>query len=229
MRVSVRERRRATLGAQHHRHRPDARLRGLSRLAPLRGNGWPSRSKDFSAAGQRCVRDLGGIGAAVPRQHHQPGTNDLVAGFDERQISTDGKNEQPSTTTGGSVRLRWGLGRPGAVLDRRLRARQGVQPRRHRRWLRRGVRAALGTGFSFSSETADGMPKHQQWTQEFRLESSNAGHRSTGRVASTTSTRTTRSRLQLRLRSPPAARRTAATLAPEERRLRDLRRRQLRG
>ena len=27
----------------------------------------------------------------------------------------------------------------------------------------------------FSSETADGMPKHQQWTQEFRVESTTAG------------------------------------------------------
>jgi iron complex outermembrane recepter protein len=142
----------------------------------LRGQWLYEPHKDFSLLANLHVRDLNGSARAFRANIIQPGTNDLVPGFDERQISTDGKNEQTLTTTGGSLRLRWGLG------NMSLHSITGYE---HVKAYSRGdIDGGFGAVFAppsgpgvipFSSETADGMPKHQQWTQEFRLESNTPG------------------------------------------------------
>jgi len=146
------------------------------RDSALRGQWLYEPHKDFSMLANLHVRDLNGSARLFRANIIQPGTNDLVAGFDERQISTDGKNEQTLTTTGGSVRLRWGLG------EMALYSITGYE---HVKAFSRGdIDGGFGAVFAppsgpglipFSSETADGMPKHQQWTQEFRVESNTSG------------------------------------------------------
>jgi iron complex outermembrane receptor protein len=147
-----------------------------SRDTALRGQWLYEPHKDFSLLANLHVRDLNGSARAFRANIIQPGTNDLVPGFDERQISTDGKNDQTLTTTGGSLRLRWGLGTMS------LHSITGYE---HVKAYSRGdIDGGFGAVFAppsgpgvipFSSETADGMPKHQQWTQEFRLESNTPG------------------------------------------------------
>ena len=142
----------------------------------LRGQWLYEPHKDFSLLANLHARDLNGSARLFRANIIQPGTNDLVTGFDERQISTDGKNEQELTTTGGSLRLRWGLG-PVALYS--------ITGYEHVKAYSRGdIDGGFGAVFAppsgpglipFSSETADGMPKHQQWTQEFRVESNTPG------------------------------------------------------
>ena len=62
----------------------------------LRGQWLYEPHKDFSLLANLHVRDLNGSARLFRANIIQPGTNDLVAGFDERKISTDGKNEQNS-------------------------------------------------------------------------------------------------------------------------------------
>ena len=93
------------------------------------------------------------------------------------KISTDGKNEQNLHDHRRQPAPALGPGQTGAVLDHRLRARArrsaaATSTAASARCSRRRPGPGL---IPFSSETADGMPEHQQLTQEFRLESSNAG------------------------------------------------------
>ena len=127
--------------------------------------------KDFSALANVHARDLNGSARLFRANIIQPGTNDLVAGFDERQVTNDGKNEQTLKNFGANLRLRWGLGG-----DLSLYSVTGYE---HVKAFSRGdidggTPSGPGT-IPFQSETADGMPKHQQWTQEFRVESSYTG------------------------------------------------------
>ncbi len=110
----------------------------------------------------------------------KPGTNDLVDGFDERKISTDGVNDATLQNVGGSLRVRVGL--PGMALH-------SITGYEHVKTVSRGdidggfvvpqpfpTPNITGPGFiPFSSESADGMPKHSQITQELRLESTTSG------------------------------------------------------
>ena len=147
------------------------------RDSALRGQWLFEPHKDFSLLANVHVRDLDGSARLFRANIIQPGTNNLVPGFDEKQISTDGKNEQTLTTTGGNLRMRWGLG------EMALYSITGYE---HVKAFSRGdIDGGFGAVFlptpsgpgiiPFSSETADGMPKHQQWTQEFRLESNSPG------------------------------------------------------
>ena len=155
--------------------------------------------------------------ARVPRQHHQarhqrPGRR-LRRG---RRSSIDGATIQNSTAYGANARLRWDLGGYDAALDHRLRDGRHLQPRRHRRRLRRGVPAGYPAPASSRSpsESADGMPEHSQFTQEFRIESNTGTARRTGRPACSTSTKTTTSRASATTRST-AMRRTATSASDQ--------------
>lgn len=140
------------------------------RDSAVRGQWLVEPARDFSALINVHARDLNGSARLFRANIIQPGSNDFVAGFDERRISTDGKNEQTLTNTGANLRLRWGLG-PLALYSitgfERVKAFS-------RGDIDGGTPSGPGT-IPFQSETADGMPKHQQWTQEVRLESSYSG------------------------------------------------------
>jgi iron complex outermembrane recepter protein len=132
--------------------------------------------KDFEALANVHARDLDGSARLFRANIIQPGTNELVAGFDERQISTDGKNEQNLKNVGANLRLRWGLG--GNLSLYSITGYEHVKA-----YSRGDIDGGFGAVFlppsgpgtiPFSSETADGMPKHRQITQEFRVESNYA-------------------------------------------------------
>ena len=88
-------------------------------------------------------------------------------------MSLDGLNAADLDSQGASARLRWDFGQYKLHSITGYESVETLQPRRHRRRLRRGVpRPASGPGvIPFASETADAIPEHSQWTQEFRIES----------------------------------------------------------
>ena len=133
-------------------------------------------SKDFSALFNLHSRDLNGSARLFRANIIKPKTNELVDGFDETRISVDGKNESKLKISGSNMRLRFGLG------DMTLYSITGYESLDtfNRGDIDGGFGASFlpssGPGFiPFASETADGIPKHKQLTQEFRLESNYAG------------------------------------------------------
>jgi iron complex outermembrane receptor protein len=132
--------------------------------------------QDFSALFNVHGRDLDGSARLFRANIIEPGTNNLVAGFDEKKISIDGKNESKLKTKGGSARLRWGLG------ELALYSITGYETLDT--YNRGDIDGGFGAVFAppsgpglipFSSETADGIPDHKQFTQELRVESNYAG------------------------------------------------------
>ena len=133
--------------------------------------------KNFSALGNLHVRDYSGSARLFRANIIQPGSNDFVPGFDATKVSFDGKNESELQNYGANLRLRWALG-----SDLTLHSITGYEA--VRTYSRGDIDGGFGAAFlpssgpgviPFASESADGIPKHQQWTQEFRLESGNAG------------------------------------------------------
>ncbi|MCP5286572.1 MAG: TonB-dependent receptor [Burkholderiaceae bacterium] len=140
----------------------DSAVRAQLLLAP---------SKDFSALLNLHARDLDGSARLFRANIIEPGTNDLVAGFDREAVYHDGKNESKLQTLGGNARLKWNL---GAVTLHSITGYESLDTF-NRGDIDGGV-AGDGPGFiPFTSETADGMPKHRQITQEFRVESNGSG------------------------------------------------------
>jgi iron complex outermembrane recepter protein len=131
-------------------------------------------SNAFEALFNVHHRDLNGSARVFRANIIQPGTNDLVANFDENKVSIDGINAQDVKSTGGSFRMKWNLG------DVTLNSITGYETVKSlsRGDIDGGFGAAFlpaglsGPGFiPFAAESADGLPKHKQFTQEFRLES----------------------------------------------------------
>jgi iron complex outermembrane recepter protein len=148
------------------------------RDSALRGQILFSPSKDFSALIGVHARDFEGSSRLFRANIIQPGTNNLVSGFDPKKVSYDGRNEAELQNYGASLRLRWNVG--GMTLHsitgyETMRSYSGgdvdggfviAQPF--------PTPNITGPGFiPFSVETADGFPDHRQITQEFRLEGGN--------------------------------------------------------
>lgn len=138
-------------------------------------------TKDFSALFNVHARDYDGSARLFRANIIEPGTNNLVDGFDEKKISIDGKNESELQNYGGSVRLRWNLS-PSLALHS-ITGYEQVKT-----FSRGDIDGGFGSDSAFpgpiptgpgpipfASETADGLPKHSQWTQELRLESDSKG------------------------------------------------------
>lgn len=133
-------------------------------------------ASDFSALFNVHARDLKGTARLFRANIIQPGTNNLVAGFDPASVSQDGTNKQKLDADGGSVRLRWRLG------DMALNTITGYE---HVQAFSRGdidggygasYALPMGPGFiPFSDETSDALKGHRQFSQEVRLESLAAG------------------------------------------------------
>jgi iron complex outermembrane receptor protein len=134
-------------------------------------------SKTFSALFNLHTRQLEGTARLFRANIIEPGTNDLVDGFERDKVSIDGRNEQDLHGTGGSVRLRWDVGQYS------LHSISGYEHviSYSRGDIDGGVGGVFATGTSspgfipFPAESADGLPHHQQLTQEFRVESNYAG------------------------------------------------------
>jgi iron complex outermembrane receptor protein len=134
-------------------------------------------TKDFSALFNLHNRALDGSARLFRANIIQKGSNDLVAGFDPKKISTDGQNHQELENTGGSARLSWNLG--GLKLHS-ITGFESVNA-----YSRGDIDGGYGAAFLptgggpgvifFPSETAGGIHGHSQLSQELRLESNTAG------------------------------------------------------
>ncbi len=127
----------------------------------------------FSALANAHIRSLDGTARLFRANIFRPGTNSLVAGFDPETIYLDGQNSQEVDSYGGSLRLRWEFGRTALHSITGYESAEMLS----RGDIDGGYGAAYlgppyGPGFiPFESESADGLPDHSQFTQEFRLES----------------------------------------------------------
>jgi iron complex outermembrane recepter protein len=130
---------------------------------------------NFSALFNIHHRDLIGSARVFRANIIQPGTNNIVPGFDPEKVSIDGVNSQDVKNTGGSVRLKWQL--DGMTLNS-ITGYETVKS-----FSRGDIDGGFGAVFlpaglsgpgviPFAAESADGLPKHKQFTQELRLESS---------------------------------------------------------
>lgn len=129
-------------------------------------------SDDFEALFNVHVRDLDGTARLFRANMIKPGTNKPVAGFDRDSISIDGQNEQKLNQFGANARLRWDF--EGYSLHS-ITGYETVDT-----FSRGDIDGGFGASFlpssgpgfiPFASESADGIPDHSQFTQEFRIES----------------------------------------------------------
>ncbi len=132
------------------------------------------RGEDFSALFNLHARNLDGTARLFRANIIEPGSNDLVDGFDEDSpLFADGANRQQLDIFGGSIRLRWDFG------DFALYSITGYESMDA--YSRGDIDGGFGCGFCslpngpgfipFPSETADAVPTLDQITQEVRLES----------------------------------------------------------
>ncbi|BDU16314.1 TonB-dependent receptor [Lysobacter auxotrophicus] len=113
------------------------------------------------------ARRLNGTARLFRANIIEPGTNDLVAGFDEDHVSLNGLNHSELDSQGASARLSWNLSDTYTLYA--ITGYESVET-----YSRGDIDGGTpdGPGFiPFQSETADGIPRHAQWTQEFRIES----------------------------------------------------------
>jgi iron complex outermembrane receptor protein len=128
-------------------------------------------SRDLSVLANVHLRDFSGSSRLFRANIIQPGTNNLGPGFNPAQIAYDGLNRSVLQNYGANLRIRVGLG------DVALYSITGYET--VRTYSRGDIDGSAGPYFTaripFASETADGLPKHGQFTQEVRLESTTAG------------------------------------------------------
>ena len=138
-----------------------------------------SPDKNYSVLFNVHSRDLKGSARVFRANIIQSGSNNLVAGFDETKVSQDGINSQDVKNTGGSVRVRWDMGNGMALSS--ITGYETVKS-----FSRGDIDGGFGAGFlgagnfgpgfiPFDAESGDGLPKHKQFTQELRLESTGSG------------------------------------------------------
>lgn len=126
--------------------------------------------EDFEALFGAHARRLNGTARLFRGNIFKPGSNDFVEGFDENSIAIDGQNHSELESQGANARLVWDRG------DYRLHSITGFET------LETfsvgdidGTNEFYTADVPFASETADGIPDHSQFTQEFRVESQYSG------------------------------------------------------
>ncbi|HAI94069.1 MAG TPA: TonB-dependent receptor [Xanthomonadaceae bacterium] len=128
-------------------------------------------SDDFEALFNAHVRKLNGTARLFRANIFKQGTNQLVDGFDERKVWTDGYNSQQLTTWGASANLTWDL---GDIAVHSITGYEAI-PKYYSRGDIDGGNTTVaphGPGIvPFASETAGGIKDLSQWTQELRVES----------------------------------------------------------
>lgn len=133
--------------------------------------------KNLSVLFNAHARDLKGSSRVFRANIIRPGSNELVAGFDPERVAYDGINDQKITNTGANLRLRWDFG--GLALHA-ITGYESVDA-----FSRGDIDGSAGpyggppftpgVFVPFNAESADGMPKHRQFTQEVRVENTGSG------------------------------------------------------
>ncbi|WP_045769722.1 TonB-dependent receptor [Xanthomonas albilineans] len=131
----------------------------------------------FSALFNAHARHLDGTARLFRANIFQPGSNRLIAGFDPDKVSIDGKNTQQLQTYGGSVNLTWNL---DDIVLHAITGYEGIGKYYSRGDIDGGYGAVFappsGPGtIPFPVETAGGIKRLDQYTQELRAESQYAG------------------------------------------------------
>jgi len=130
-----------------------------------------SPSTTFNALFNVHARSTTGSARLFRANVIKKGTNDFADGYNFNQISTNGQNGQELTTNGANARLTWDL---GSVKLFSITGYEGVDNYYTRGDIDGGTPA--GPGFiPFQVETAGGLSGLHQYSQEFRVESKNAG------------------------------------------------------
>jgi iron complex outermembrane receptor protein len=121
--------------------------------------------------------DLDGTARIFRANVFEAGSNEVVEGFDQTEVAQDGLNEQKIRAFGGLVRLAYDFG--GATLT----SITGYETL-DKMYSRGDIDGGFGAVFAppsgpglipFPSESADGLPKLDQLTQEVRLASTTGG------------------------------------------------------
>jgi iron complex outermembrane receptor protein len=130
----------------------------------------------FSALFNVHGRDLDGTATLFRANVVEPGTNGFVAGFDPKVVNFDGRNEQTLRQAGGLAKLVWDL---DELTITSITSYETIET-----FSRADVEGGIGCdscgapsgpGFiPFPSQTADGIPDHQQITQELRINNDSA-------------------------------------------------------
>lgn len=146
-------------------------------------------SDDFSALFNAHARHLDGTARLFRANIIQPGTNQLVDGFDAEKSFIDGANRQELQTYGGSANLTWDL---GDIALHSITAYEGIGKYYSRGDIDGGFGAVFappsGPGvIPFPVETAGGIKSLTSTARKCAPNRSTTA-RSTGRPACTTST-----------------------------------------
>jgi iron complex outermembrane receptor protein len=131
----------------------------------------------FSALARVDGWDLDGTARVFRANIIKPGTHELVDGFKQDQVAQDGLNQQKIRAFGSGLKLEYDFGQ--AVLT----SVTGYE-KLDKMYSRGDIDGGYGAVFAppsgpglipFSSESADGLPKLDQFTQELRLASKAGG------------------------------------------------------
>jgi len=127
-------------------------------------------SDDFDALFNIHGRDMDGTARLFRANIIEPGTNNFTPEYDRRVVNFDGKNVQTAEAFGGLAKLVWDL---GAYTVTSITGYETVETF-SRADVEGGIGAAFlpvsGPGFiPFPAQTADGIPDHDQFTQELRI------------------------------------------------------------
>jgi iron complex outermembrane receptor protein len=128
-------------------------------------------SDDFNALFNVHGRDLDGTATLFRANIIEQGSNNFVSGFNPDVVNFDGKNVQTLQSTGMLARLEWNLANDLTLTS--ITAYEQVET-----FSRADVEGGIGCSFCgimgpgfipFPAQTADGIPDHNQVTQELRL------------------------------------------------------------
>jgi len=135
-------------------------------------------SDDFYALANVHLRHLDGTARLFRANIIRPGIGDLVGDFKRSKVAIDGVNDQELDTYGANLKMRWNLGSMNLYSITGYENAEVIS----RGDIDGGFGAVFlgpgnfGPGFiPFPAESADGLPKHEQISQEFRLESNEWG------------------------------------------------------
>lgn len=132
--------------------------------------------EDFDALFKLHGRDLNGSARLFRANIIERGSNDFVEGFQPDRVAQDGRNQQDLSHLGASIHLKWVLPHFDFYA---ITAYETADV-----FSRGDIDGGFGTnsvqpsgpGFiPFDSETAAGLPRHGQFTQELRLASNSQG------------------------------------------------------
>ena len=134
---------------------------------------------DFTGLFNYHVRDMDGKPIAFFANSIKPGTNDLVDGFENDVVYHDAASRatQQVESEGASLKLEWDFNNHtltsiSAWESAEIYSRADIDGGYGASY----IPGYMGPGFiPFSSESADGIPDHDQYTQELRLSSNFAG------------------------------------------------------